>query len=811
MGVFCPLGSTLDELMKNIREEHCSIGPIQALDTTGLKIHDAAEIAGYEPKKYFTQEEASEFDRSAQFGILAAQKALDDAHVKVSDFPPERVALVMGVCAGGQNGIDPTSFQNDRSHLKINSKKFLADSQYVQTDSIGDRLGIHGPRITLSTACASSASALAYAFEVLQSGKADLVLAGGTDPFSVSTYAGFYALGAMAPQPCAPFSEPIGVTFGEGAGFVVLERLGDATKRNVSIHGELASYGASADAHHVTSPHPAGEGLCRAMQSALARAGIQREEIDYINAHGTGTHDNDIAETMAIRQLFQGVDHIPPCSSTKSYFGHTLGAAAILEFIVSLLCSQEDILPPTLNFNQPRHGCDLDYIPNHVRPGSIRYFLSNSAAFGGVNAVLLGSPKVDPKRHSISPRKRDGVCVTGLGTISSIGFSSDEFAQSLRSGRCGVTAIDRFDTANQRSKLAGMVNGFNPKRLVPSLDVRRLDALNQYAAAAAGLAFKDACLQVKKIPEERLGVVVGLTRGPVTTQKHFLESLERDGVENLSAKYFPAMVVSTVAGQVAQLLRIKGQSATVVDGPTAGLQALIYAFEVLRLDDSLDAIVVVSADEVGSLNLCAFDESGMLANNGNGRGETLSPYDPLSAGTILGEGAAALVLERTSSASHRDARVYAEVRGCGQMADAGEHSALEPEGKWFTQAMEIALADAMLSPSDLDVIYGHGRGLPGYDAREVRALERLLMDRRVPVSCVIGNTGLAEASCGAFSAAAAILGMRQGEVYPIATSGSISGNLDFVQNAVRAGDFRHSLIAGGTDHGNNAALILSRP
>jgi 3-oxoacyl-[acyl-carrier-protein] synthase II len=808
MGVFCPLGRTLEELIKNLRDEHCAIGPIQALDTSGLKIQHAAEIVGYEPSNYFNQPNETSLDRSAQFGILAALQALEHANVKLSDFKPERVALVVGICAGGQTGIDAAALRDGRGRME-DSQKLFADAQYAQTDAIGDLLGIHGPRITLSTACASSGTALSYAYEVLESGKADLVLAGGADPFSASTYAGFYALGAMAPQPCAPFSEPIGVTFGEGAGFVVLERLDDANRRSTSVYGELAGYGVSADAHHITSPHPAGEGLCRAMQSALSRAGIKREEIDYINAHGTGTRDNDTAETMAIRQLFQGADSIPPVSSTKSYFGHTLGAAGVLEFIVSLLCAREQILPPTLNFVQPRHGCDLDYIPNHVRSGNVRYFLSNSAAFGGVNAVLLGSPRLNPQ-HSRPSRRGGGVCVTGLGTISSIGLGVEEFAESLRNCRSGFELIDRFDTTRQRAKKAGLVKNLNPKRLAAALDVRRLDALNQYAGVASGLAFRDACLEVKRIPEERLGVVVGLTRGPVSTQKRFMESLEHDGLENLSAKYFPAMVVSTVAGQVAQLLRIKGLSSTVVDGATAGLQALIHAFEILRLDDSLDAIVVVAADEVGSLNFRAFDEAGMLATADTPMGEALCPYDGCSAGTILGEGAAALVLERTSSALARGARVYADIKGSGQTADACNSSALEPEGKWLTQAMEVALDDSGLAPSDLAAIYGHGRGLAAYDAREARAIERLLGGRVVPVSCVVGNTGLAEASCGTFTAAAATLSMRNGEIYPIATTGSITGDLDFVRDKTRLGEFRHSMIAGSTEHGNNAALIFSR-
>jgi 3-oxoacyl-[acyl-carrier-protein] synthase II len=513
---------------------------------------------------------------------------------------------------------------------------------------------------------------------------------------------------------------------------------------------------------------------------------------------------------MAIRQTFQEAGHIPPASSTKSYFGHTLGAAGVLEFIVSLLCSNHGLLPATLNFRESRPGCDLDYIPNQVRLGEINYFLSNSAAFGGVNTVLLGASKKNCAPRQRPQRQRDEVCITGMGIISSVGLSPDEFVASLRSSRSGVGLVHRFDTAQQHAKRAALIAEFKPKQLLPWLDVRRLDALNQYAAVAGGIAYKDACLTNKRIAEERLGVVIGLTRGPVATQEKFLESLERDGVENLPAKYFPAMVVSTVAGQVAGLLKLKGLNSTVVEGAAGGLQALIHAFEILRLDDSQDAIVVVAADEVGALFFRAFEKLGLLTEDGSSRGEALCPYDPESTGTILGEGAAAFVVERVSSARRRNARVYAKIEGCGQAADAVVGSVLEPEGMWLTRAMEGALSDAGLETSDLDVIYGHGRGLPGYDTREIKALQRLLKGRRVPVCCTVGNTGLAEAACGSFSVAAAILGMRSGEAYPIATHGFVPGELAFVLGDVRRGEYQHSLVTGGTEHGSNAALVLGR-
>lgn len=210
---------------------------------------------------------------------------------------------------------------------------------------------------------------MATALTLLEGNEVEAVIVGGADAYSLFTYAGFYALGAMSENPTSPFSKDIGVSFGEGAGCMVIESAERARKRGASIHGTLLGCGTSSDAYHVTSPHPSGAGLLRAMKLALSEADLAPASIDYINAHGTGTQDNDVTETLGIRSLYENDDRIPPVSSSKSFFGHTLGAAGVLEFIVSLLGMKEGFFPPTLNFTAPRAGCDLDYVPNSIRKG----------------------------------------------------------------------------------------------------------------------------------------------------------------------------------------------------------------------------------------------------------------------------------------------------------------------------------------------------------------------------------------------------------------------------------------------------------
>jgi 3-oxoacyl-[acyl-carrier-protein] synthase II len=458
-----------------------------------------------------------------------------------------------------------------------------------------------------------------------------------------------------------------------------------------------------------------------------------------------------------------------------------------------------------LNFETARPGCDLDYVPNQARAGRIDAFLSNSAAFGGVNAVAVGG-RLRPAARGRLPL--DDVLVTGLGVLSPLGFHPVAFANALRERITGITAIERFACADCRCRHAGVVRGFNARKLDPTVDVRRMDTLTQYAVVATSLALKDAGLKGRTRPP-RMGLTVALTRGPVATQERFLENLGTAGIQGLSAKYFPAMVLSTLSGQVAQACQIKGASLTIVDGRTASLQALVDAAEYLRQSDELDALVVVAADELGSHYYRLFSRLGMLPDTER-YGTLPRPYDQAAGGPILGEGAAALVLERRSSMAARRGRAYGRIAGYGRTADAQPDGSLEAQGEWLERAARQALEEAAIPIDAVDAVYGHGCGDPGYDRREVSVLERLLGGCEIPVGCVVGNLGLAEAASGLFTAAAALLGMHQGEVFPVATLGGLPASVPFVHSQARAGELRRTLVLGSTEHGNNTALLLSR-
>ena len=389
MGAICALGRTSAEFGRALAEGRSGIGPIESTDVSQLRFQNGAEVKRYSHTPYFDDRRADFLDRFAQFAVIAAREAVAEAGVEWTPELRESAAIVTGSCVGGQSTEDIGFHDVYRMGLnRVHPLTIPKTMANAGASHISMEFGITGPSFTLSTACSSAAHAIGQAFWMVRSGATDLAITGGSEaPFSFGILKAWEAMRVVSPDTCRPFSKDRrGMILGEGGAMLVLEPLEAARARGARIHAELVGFGMSADAGHITQP--SADGATRAMRAALRDGSIPPEAIGYINAHGTGTPANDTTETAAIRSVFGTHAGRLAVSSTKSMHGHALGAAAALECLATVLALRDGLLPPTINFREPDPACDLDVIPNEARAVRVEYALSNSFAFGGLNAVL---------------------------------------------------------------------------------------------------------------------------------------------------------------------------------------------------------------------------------------------------------------------------------------------------------------------------------------------------------------------------------------------------------------------------------------
>jgi nodulation protein E len=389
IGVMCGLGRNREQFESGLHEARCGIGPIANIECHDLRFRNGAEVRCYNAGDHFSLKEADMIDRFAQFAVVAAREAVTQSGIEWNHDLRETTAIVTGSCVGGQStenqGFwDVYKMGKTRVH-PMTIPKTMANAG---ASAISQELGITGPAFTISTACSSSAHAIGQAFSMVRSGMSDVAITGGSEaPFSYGILKAWEAMRVISPTVCRPFSKDRnGMILGEGAAMLVIEALDHARARGAKPIAEIVGFGMSSDAHHITQP--SAEGAAKALRMALKDARIAPEQIGYINAHGTGTTVNDSTETCALHLAFGDHAKRLAISSTKAMHGHTLGAAGAIESAAAILALSSGILPPTIHFNERDPECDLDYIPNCPRQADVEYALSNSFAFGGLNAVL---------------------------------------------------------------------------------------------------------------------------------------------------------------------------------------------------------------------------------------------------------------------------------------------------------------------------------------------------------------------------------------------------------------------------------------
>ena len=397
LGAITPIGNDVEKMWKSIEDTKCGIDVITLFDATGFKTKMAAEVKNYNPLDHFEVKSAKRLDRSSQFAIVAAREAFKDSGITTENTDFDRVGIYISTGIGGLNTIQEQCETNyAKGHGRVSPMFIPMAITNMPSGNVAIDLGIKGESMSIVTACASSTHAIGEAYKTIKYGTEDAILAGGTEASICSIgIAGFENMKALSNsedknRASIPFDkERSGFVMGEGAGVLVFEELEHAKKRGAKIYAEVVGFGATTDAYHITSPSPEGEGGAKAMIRAMKDAGLNPEDIDFINAHGTSTHLNDLTETKAVKNAFGDYASKVMVSSTKGNTGHLLGAAGAVEAIISVKAIEKQIVPPTINYQVPDEECDLDIVPNEPRKTKVNTVMSNSLGFGGHNSSII--------------------------------------------------------------------------------------------------------------------------------------------------------------------------------------------------------------------------------------------------------------------------------------------------------------------------------------------------------------------------------------------------------------------------------------
>jgi len=396
MGVIAATGNDVESFFSALVNGRSGIARIAQFDPSALSVQIAAEIPAYAPTDYFPAKRLEMLDRFSQFALIAAREAMQSSGLEVREEERARFGVVVGSGMGGAQTLD-------QGYLNLYAKQATRLHPFTipkvmhnaGASQICMEYGAQGPSLATSTACSSSGHAIGQALHLIKFGLADLILAGGADaPITYGMLRSWESVRVLATgngdpsRACRPFSaDREGMVMGEGSAILLLEELEHARRRGATIYAELSGYGLTADASHITQPSV--DGPVRAIRMALSEGGVNPEEVDYINAHGTGTKLNDVTETQVIKEVFQDHARTVAISSTKSMHGHAMGATGAVELAATVMALQRGVIPPTANYTGADPECDLDYVPNQAREKPLRVAVSNSFAFGGLNAVLL--------------------------------------------------------------------------------------------------------------------------------------------------------------------------------------------------------------------------------------------------------------------------------------------------------------------------------------------------------------------------------------------------------------------------------------
>ena len=745
LGLVCAIGNSVDESWENCLKGKSGIKVTSTVDTEKCYANLAAEV---ECADLDSPENA---DRATKLCMKAVKEALNDAKFSPDEITKEgsRVSVIIGSCVGGGASVE---------HYYRNGKP-KEDILKMPIGPIANEVaaytGARGIVTNIGNACAAGTISIAYAADLIRAGKADAVIAGGSDSFTSVPYAGFLSLHALSENGCSPFNHCDGITLGEGSGVLLVESYEHAKARGAKIYCEVLGSGVTSDAFHITAPRDDGEGQMNAIRRALEYSGAKEGEIGYINGHGTGTAKNDMAEFLSVHTIFDDKNDSLSVSSTKAMVGHCLGAAGSIEAVFSIKALTQNKVPATIGYSEEdlktlsERAGKIDFMPNNSKEKPLQTVMSNSFAFGGNNASIIFSEKPGEVR---AERNAGKIHITGLGIVSSCGNGIENYVKKFNEGI-------QPESLSTQSKIE--IAEFDELGLKMAF-YRKLDKFSQIQAVSGMKALKDAGLEVNDGNAVDIGLIVGTADGPLSTICEFQQTIVERGNFYGSAFKFPHTVYNAAGGYLSICSGIKGYTATVTNGAQAGLQSIAYAAEELRQKKSR-IIMATGNDENSSTMSELYEKLGMISE------KQVSPYSslvegkPVSRGFSLGDGSTSIILETEESVKERGAKSYAILAGYGMSHKSVPLDTVAGSDEALVEAVERALQDSGISSGEIDAIVGFGNGCSSTDSLEIEAYKKIFGGRlsAIPLYSVKDTTGEGRAASAALSCAHAALLLSQ--------------------------------------------------
>lgn len=732
LGMINAIGNSVDECFTNAKNSVSGIEETISVDTKDCYAKLAAEVKHFDLASIKNTEG---MDRVSKFAIKAATEAMADA--KLTDFENNtRVSVIMGSCVGGAVSI-AHYYENNHD---VDDIKRMPISRIA--NDVASYFHAGGVVTNIANACAAGTISIAYACDLIRSNKADIVLAGGTDAFASVPYAGFLALHALDENPCSPFNHCTGITLGEGSGVVVVESYEHAKKRQAKMYCEVLGSGVSSDAHHITAPREDGEGQMNAINWAIKTSGVDKKDIGYINAHGTGTAKNDNAEFLSLHTIFDGANNDLSVSSTKAMVGHCLGAAGAIEAVFSIKCLTENIILPTLRYsdddlvNLKEKAGNIDFIPNKARNKELNTVMSNSFAFGGNNASIIFSKNEGNVNVKTVNKK---IAITGLGIVTPLGNGVSNYVEKINDFKPESTSISSV-VARPDYDAFGL-----------GMTFRKHDNLSRLQVVSGMNALKDANYAINDETATKIGIVVGTSEGALGTCLNFQDNITEKGNVNGSAFNFPNTVYNAAGGYLSICSGIKGYNVTITNGAQSGLASIAYSMDILRKGTE-EAVLATGTDENIEIINEIYAKENKIANTVN------NAYDNKS-GFTLSDGSVSILLEDEAVATKRGAKVYAHVTGYGMAHKSVDFLTIENSESALIDAINFALADANVKASDISAVVGFANGDKTIDNVECAGLTKVFGSglNNLPVINIKDNIGEARSAGAALAASHAAL------------------------------------------------------